>query len=157
MPVKIDSIDLKIIQKLQQDGRITNLQLSQEIGLSPAPTLERVKKLERNGIIKSYHAVVDEGVLGIGINALIQVSLSHQIKNAMKNFKEQVQFFDEVTECIQVTGAFDYLLRIKVKDIPAFDKFITDKLSHIEEIRQMQTFVILSTEKDSKVLPISYQ
>lgn len=156
MSSKLDSLDLKILKTLQQDGRITNLQLSQEIGLSPAPTLERVRKLEKNGVIKSYHAVVNEQKLGISINALIQISLTHQIKNALKNFIDQIHQFDEVTECIQVTGAFDYQLRIKVKDIAAFDKFITQKLTHVEEIRQMQTYVILSTVKDSKVIPVKY-
>jgi Lrp/AsnC family leucine-responsive transcriptional regulator len=156
MSIKIDPIDLKILQKLQEDGRKTNLQLSQEIGLSPAPTLERVKKLEKNGVLQSFHAVVDESKLGIGINALIHVSVSHQIKDSLKNFKAQIMPLNQITECIQVTGSFDYQLRVKLKDIAAFDKFITEELSNIGGIRQMQTFVILSTIKNSKIIPVKY-
>lgn len=157
MSAKIDSIDLKILQKLQEDGRKTNLQLSQEIGLSPAPTLERVKKLEKNKIIRSYHAVVNEDILGIGINAIVQVSVSHQMKGSLNQFKDSIMKFSEVTECLQVTGSFDYQLRVKVKDIDAFNTFIQTKMSEIGVIRQMQTFVILSTVKNAKVLPISYK
>jgi Lrp/AsnC family transcriptional regulator, leucine-responsive regulatory protein len=86
MSNKLDKIDLTILKKLQEDGRMTNLQLSQEIGLSPAPTLERVRKLEKTGFIKSYHAVVNEEELGIGIKAIIQVSLTRQIENAIQSF-----------------------------------------------------------------------
>ncbi|MBL4653236.1 MAG: Lrp/AsnC family transcriptional regulator [Flavobacteriales bacterium] len=156
MAVKIDKTDLKILKMLQEDGRITNLQLSNEVNLSPAPTLERVRKLEKHGIIKSYHADVDEDKMGMGIKAIIQVSLVRQLDNALQNFKKQIMEIDEVVECLQVTGAFDYQLRVIVKDIPAFDKLITEQLSKVEEIGQMQTYVVLSTVKKSNVLPLNY-
>ena len=86
--MKLDKTDLKILKKLQQDGRMTNLQLSVEIGLSPAPTLERVKKLESSGVIKSYHAQVSEHVVGLGIQALVSISLTRQIENAIAGFTQ---------------------------------------------------------------------
>jgi Lrp/AsnC family leucine-responsive transcriptional regulator len=98
-PDKIGSIDLKILRILQQNGRITHLQLSTQIGLSPAPTLEREKKLEKWGLIKGYHALVDENVLGIGIMAFIQVSLVRQINNSIENFKKEILKIPEITEC----------------------------------------------------------
>lgn len=153
----IDSLDLKILRILQEKGKISNIQLSQEIGLSPAPTLERVKKLETSGMIKSYHAVINANKLGLGFSALIQISLTRQINNAIKNFTKAITEIPEVTQCLQVTGNFDYQLLVIVKDIPAFERLIADKLSKIEEIGQMQTMVVLSTIKDSKILPVDYK
>ncbi|MCH7816924.1 MAG: Lrp/AsnC ligand binding domain-containing protein [Proteobacteria bacterium] len=155
--LKLDKLDLKILKLLQENGKISNLQLSSEIGLSPAPTLERVKKLENANIIKSYHASVNEAVLGLGVKAFIQISLVRQIDNVMSKFKDHINEIDEVVECFQVTGNFDYLLKVFVKDIPAFEKLIGEKLSKVEEIRQMQTTVILSQTKNSKVLPAVYE
>lgn len=156
MNLHLDKTDLKILRILQNNGRITNLQLSSEIGLSPAPTLERVKKLEQSNLIKSYHASVDEEVLGLGIKAFIQVSLARQIANAIENFKKQIVQIEEVMECYQVTGDADYMIKAMVKDIPAFERLIGQKLSKIEEIGQMKTMVILSKVKESKVIPLEY-
>ncbi|MBT6438859.1 MAG: Lrp/AsnC family transcriptional regulator [Flavobacteriales bacterium] len=156
MAVKIDKTDLKILKILQEDGRITNLQLSNQVGLSPAPTLERVRKLEKQGIIDSYHANVNADKMGMGIMAIIQVSLLRQIDNALQNFKRQIMEIDEVVECLQVTGTFDYQLKVVVKDISAFDALISERLSRVEEIGQMQTYVVLSTLKKSNVLPLKY-
>src|SRR5688572_13561008 len=97
--MNLDKIDLKILKILQENGRITNLQLSNEIKLSPTPTLERVKKLENSQVIKSYHAVVNEEALGLGIKAIIQITLARQIENAIANFKKQVVKINEITEC----------------------------------------------------------
>ncbi len=152
----LDKIDLKILRTLQDNGRITNLQLSSEIGLSPAPTLERVKKLEQAGYIKSYHAFVDDKMLGIGIKAFIQISLTRQISNAIENFRSQIANIPEIVECYQVTGDADYFMKAMVKDISAFERLIAQKLSKIEEIGQMKTMVILSKVKDSKVVPADY-
>ena len=154
--IKLDTIDLKILRIIQERGRITNLQLSNEIGLSPAPTLERVKKLENSKIIKSYHGYVNDALLGLGIQAFISISLVRQIEGAIVTFKEKVQAIPEIMECYQVTGNADYFLKIMVKDIPAFESLIANKLSTIEEIGQMQTMVILSKIKDSKVIPLDY-
>ena len=152
----VDKTDLKILKILQEEGRITNLQLSTEIGLSPAPTLERVKKLEKADFIKSYHATVNVEALGIGIMAFIHVSLVRQMKNAIQTFQRKIAELPEVTECYQVTGSFDYQLKIMVHDISAFDVLISEKLGKIEEIGQMRSYVILSTVKATKVAPLNY-
>ena len=157
MSHNLDATDLKILKILQERGKITNIHLSQEIGLSPAPTLERVKKLEKEGrFIQSYHAQVNASALGLGFSALIHVSLTRQVNNAITNFLTSVQEIDEIVECYQLTGNFDYQLKIMVKDIPAFEHLIANKLSQIEEIGQMQTMVVLSQIKGSKVLPLTY-
>lgn len=154
--MKIDKIDLKILRELQENSKITNIELSKKIGLSAAPTLGRVQKLEKAGLLQSYHAQVNKEMLGLGFSALIQVSLTRQISNAMQNFVNEINGIDSVVECYQLTGNFDYQLKVVVPDIPAFDKLITERLSKIEEIRQMQTMVVLSSVKSSPVLPIDY-
>lgn len=154
--MKLDEIDLKILKKLQQNGKITNLQLSKDIGLSPAPTLERVKKLENNGFIQSYHALVDESKLKLGISAFMQISLIRQRDNAINNFIRQINEIDEVMECYNITGQADYLLKIMVKDIVAFDVLVKEKLTPIEEIRNMHSMIVISKDKYSSVLPFKY-
>lgn len=156
MQINIDKIDFKILRILQENAKITNLQLSSEIGLSPAPTLERVKKLENAKLIKGYHAELDEEALGIGIKAIIQITLTRQIENAISNFKKEISKIPEIMECYQVTGNADYILIVMLKDIRDFESLISTRLSKMEEIGQMQTMMILSKIKDSKVLPLNY-
>ncbi len=152
----LDKTDLKILKKLQDNGKITNLQLSKEIGLSPAPTLERVKKLENAGVIKSYHALVDEKALGMGLVAFMHVTLTRQISSAIDTFIEHVQDVDEVMEVYQVTGGADFIVKIMARDIPSFDNMVRTKLDN-DVIGTMQTQIVLSTEKISKVIPHSYE
>jgi len=156
MANKVDKTDLKILKILQEDGRITNLELSNKIGLSPAPTLERVRKLERNKLINSYHAIVNEKELGVGLQAFVQLSLTRQMDNAIDSFQTKISDIHEVVECFQVTGNFDYQLKVMVKDIEALDALIKEKLGKIEEMRHMQSNVILSAVKLSKVVPLQY-
>jgi Lrp/AsnC family leucine-responsive transcriptional regulator len=156
MNYNLDKTDLKILKILQENAKITNLQLSGEIGLSPAPTLERVKKLENAKLIRGYYTQLDSEGLGIGISAIIQITLTRQIENAISNFKKEINKIPEIMECYQVTGNADYVMMVMVKDIRDFEALISQKLSKMEEIGQMQTMVVLSKPKDSKVLPIEY-
>lgn len=156
MSYNLDKIDLKILKVLQENAKITNLQLSGEIGLSPAPTLERVKKLESAKLIKGYYTQVNEEALGIGIKAIIQITLARQLENAISNFKKEINKIPEIMECYQVTGNADYILIALLKDIRDFENLISQRLSKVEEIGQMQTMVILSKVKDSKLLPLEY-
>jgi Lrp/AsnC family leucine-responsive transcriptional regulator len=155
MSIKLDSIDKKILEILQANAKITNSQLATEIGLSPAPTLERVRKLENMGIIKSYHAEVERELLGIGTAVFVSVSLSGHKKHQIMSFVSKMNEILEVVECHHITGSGDFLLKILAKDINSYQKLILDKLVDIEEIGNMQSMVILSTYKDSKVMPIS--
>src|SRR5690606_28947075 len=129
MAFELDKIDLQILKILQQNGRITNLQLSNEIGLSPAPTLERVRKIEQAGYIKSYHALVDEELVGLGIKTFIQVHLDFHKPDAIHTFIEEVNQIKEVTECHHVTGSCDFLLKAYVKDIKSYEQLIIKKIS----------------------------
>ncbi len=156
MAVELDKIDLQILKILQQNGRITNLQLSNEIGLSPAPTLERVRKLENSGYILSYHALVDEEKLGLGIKTFIQVSLDFHKNNTIQTFLEEVQEIKEITECHHVTGQCDFLLKVYVKDIKAYEQLIMQKISRITVVKTFQTMIIMSTNKKEPTVPLEY-
>lgn len=154
MIIKLDPIDRQILEKLQSNAKITNSQLALEIGLSPAPTLERVRKLENSGIIKSYHASVDTEKLGLGVGIFIQISLSSHKKHQIKSFVDKINKVPEVVECHHITGVGDFLLKVLSKDIASYQELILEKLVDIEEIGNMQSMVILSTFKESKVMPI---
>jgi len=153
---KLDKIDLKIIKILQKNSKITNLDLSKKIGLSPAPTLERVKKLENNNIISSYHAEINPLSLGLNVKTFVLVDLAWQKENALENFIEKLKEIDEVVECYIITGEADFLLQIICKDIPTYEKILFKTLSQIEEIERLKTLMTLSTVKDLKVLPYNY-
>lgn len=154
--IKLDEIDFKILKVLQEEGKISNLNLSKKIGLSPAPTLERVKKLEQNDVITSYHAKLNQTSLGLQLNALIQVTLVRQLPDAAENFLKQADKIAEVIEVFQVTGNFDFHLRVVTKDILDFERLIREELSKIDEIANMQTMVVLRKHKSSNTLPLKY-
>ena len=154
LKIKLDAIDRKILELLQANSNITNAQLSSEIGLSPAPTLERVKKLENSGVIKSYHAVIDPAAIGMGVTTFVTVSLKGHNKDNIVKFVEALKKIDEVIECHHVTGQADFILKIIAPDIPAYQNLMLEKVSNIEVVDNMQSTVILSTFKDSKVIPI---
>jgi len=150
---KLDKLDLRILRILQENSKITNLDLSKKIGLSPAPTLERVKKLETSNIITSYHAEVNHQLVGLNVKTFVLVSLAWQKENALDNFISKVKNIDEITECYIITGEADFLMKIVCKDIPTYEHLLFKTLSQIEEIERLKTLMTLSTIKDSKVLP----
>ncbi len=156
MAFELDKTDLQILKILQENGRITNLQLSSDVGLSPAPTLERVRKLEQTGYIKSYHALVDEELVGLGIKSFIQVQLDFHTSNAIQTFLVEVQSIKEITECHHVTGQCDFLLKVYVKDIKAYEALIMEKISKISVLKTFQTMMIMSTNKKEPVVPLAY-
>jgi len=153
---KLDKIDLKILKILQENSKITNLELSKKIGLSPAPTLERVKKLEQTDYIQSYHAKVNSEKLGLNVSTFVLVSLAWNKENALDHFIDKINAIDEVTECYIITGDGDFLLRVICSDIPAYEQLLFKKLSQIEEIERLKTFMTLSKIKKTKVLPYDY-
>lgn len=157
MQEKLDKTDLKILKLLQQNSKITNLDLSKKIGLSPAPTLERVKKLETLDIIKSYHAKVNAAKIGLDVRTFILVSLAWAKDNAYESFLQKISDINEIVECYVVTGDADFLLKIVCKDIPSYEQLLFKKLSKIEEIERLKTLMTLSKVKSNEVLPFEYE
>ena len=154
MNLKLDKIDRRILDILQSNAKITNAQLSKEIGLSPAPTLERVKKLENSGIIKSYHAKLDTDKIGMGVSTFVYATLKGHNKHNIDIFLEAINKIEEVIECHHVTGSGDFVLKVIAKDISSYQQLMLEKVSDISVVDNLQSMVILSTFKDSKVMPI---
>lgn len=152
---KIDGIDKKILEILQSRAKITNAKLSEEIGLSPAPTLERVKKLEQMGIIASYHAKLNTEKIGLGVTTFVLATLSGHNRANIEGFIEEINKIPEVVECHHITGAGDFILKVIAKDIASYQKLMLEKVSDIKQVDNMQSMVVLSTFKDSKVIPVN--
>jgi DNA-binding Lrp family transcriptional regulator len=155
MSLKLDAIDLKILRILQSNAKITNAQLSQQIGLSPAPTLERVKKLEKTGVIKSYHANLDQQVLGLEVSTFLLITLKGHNKENMNKFLEEINKIEAVVECYHITGRGDFLLKVVSTDISAYQSLILDEISEISVVDNLESMVILSTLKKSPYLPLT--
>lgn len=152
--IKLDKIDRKILEILQSNAKITNANLATKIGLSPAPTLERVKKLENSGIIKSYHAKLDTDIVGLGVSTFVMVSLKGHNKDNIEKFIKSINDINEIIECHHITGSGDFVLKIIAEDIAAYQRLMLERVSNIDVVDSMQSMVILSTFKDSKVMPL---
>ena len=153
---KLDKTDLAILELLQTNSKITNLELSKRIGLSPAPTLERVKKLESSGVIKSYHAKIDRRKLGLNVNTFVLVSLDWKKANTHEIFIQKVSDIEEISECYIITGEADFILKITCKDLQAYEELLFKKLCQIEEVERLKTLMTLSEVKKSEVLAFKY-
>lgn len=152
--MKIDNIDKKILEILQQNAKITNSLLSKKIGLSPAPTLERVKKLERKGIISGYHAQLNLSKIGLGVSTFVLVSLKEHNKRNINIFLNKIDKVKNVIECHHITGTGDFILKVVSENIASYQELMLDKVSEIEATDSLQSMVILSTFKDNKVMPL---
>jgi Lrp/AsnC family leucine-responsive transcriptional regulator len=152
--IKLDSTDRKILEILQSNAKITNANLATKIGLSPAPTLERVKKLENSGVIKSYHAMLDTDTVGLGVSTFVMVSLKGHNKDNIDKFIQNIEEIEEIIECHHITGSGDFILKIISADISSYQRLMLEKVSNIDVVDNMQSMVILSTFKNSKVMPI---
>lgn len=145
--MKLDNIDKNILTILQEDGRIRNSELAKKINISPPPTAERVKKLEKNGYIKKYAALVDPEKVGVSCFTYVEVTLVRHDKNAVERFTKSIVKLDEVLECHHITGEADYLLKIATKDIPTYEQFIIQTLTALPDVQNLKTLVVLSTLK----------
>ena len=154
MSHKLDATDRKILHILQSNAKITNAQLSQEVGLSPASTLERVKKMEKTGVIKSYHATLDEQRIGLEVSTFLLITLKGHNKKNLEAFTKAIGKIDAVVECYHITGRGDFLLKTVSAGIPAYQSLILEQISEIPVVHNLESMVILSTLKKSPHLPI---
>ncbi|MDX2188993.1 MAG: Lrp/AsnC family transcriptional regulator [Bacteroidota bacterium] len=152
--LKLDTTDKKILEILQKDGNITNSQLAKDIGLSPAPTLERVKKLEQSGLIKGYHAELNTKQLGLGVTVFLMITISSHKINQINTFIEKITKLEEILEVYHITGAGDFLVKILVEDIDNYHKFLMEKLSQIEEIGNMTSMIVLANYKENAIIRV---
>jgi Lrp/AsnC family leucine-responsive transcriptional regulator len=150
----MDAKDLKILEALQRNARISNVDLAQAAGLSPSPCLVRVRALEESGLIERYVALLDPKRLGLTVSVLVQVTLERQIESALEVFEKAVRERPEVMECYLMTGDADYLLRVVVPDVPAFERFILDFLSRVPGVGNIKSSFALKQVKYQTALPL---
>ena len=148
--MKKDRYNDKILQELTKDGRISNIDLAEKVGLSPSACLRRVQELEKNGVILGYRVVLDSTKLGIGFIAYVAVGLSIHTKEAQKAFEQAITQSAEVRECHNMTGSFEYLLRVETTDMIAYKKFHTDVLGDLPQVATISTHVVLESPKDER-------
>ena len=153
--LKLDEFDRKILALLQRDGRMTNQELSDSIGLSPSPCLRRLRLLEARGIISGYVALVAPETVGLSVSAFVRVRLDQQDDQHLAVFERAVAGFPEVMECYLMTGDADYQLRVLVESLNAFEEFLRTKLTRITGIAQVTTSFALRPVVYKTALPIA--
>jgi Lrp/AsnC family transcriptional regulator, leucine-responsive regulatory protein len=150
----MDEVDLQILKLLQQDGRITNADLAKSVGLSPPSVLQRVRALENAGLIKGYAAILDPEKLGLKITAFAAISLSLHQDMPIERFRRSIQDIEEITECYHVSGDYDFLLKIVVRDMRAYETLIREKISRIRGIRQINSSFVFGVPKQTTAIPL---
>ena len=143
----LDEVDIHILALLQKDGRITNADLAKSVGLSPPSVLQRVRALEKAGLIRGYFALLDAERLGLRALAWVQITLSLHQEQPIERFRRSIQDIPEILECYHVSGDFDFLLKVVVKDLRAYEVFVREKLSKIKGIQQIKTSMVFGTNK----------
>ncbi|MDQ6433263.1 Lrp/AsnC family transcriptional regulator [Mesorhizobium sp. LHD-90] len=150
----LDEIDRKIIAAIQADGKITTQELADKVGLSASPCARRVRLLEQAGIIKGYTAVIDQKKAGLPISAFASIKLERQREEDLDRFSQAVTRWPEVLDCYLMTGQRDYLLRIVVRDLDAYEEFLKDKLTRLDNVASIESSFALKQVKRSEILPL---
>lgn len=152
--IKLDRIDRRILRDLQADGRMTNVELAQRVGISAPPCLRRVRALEKAGLIRGYHADINPEALGFGVTVFAQVGLSSQSDQDLRGFEEMVSHWSEVRECALLTGDVDYLLKVVAQDWEDYQRFLTTKLTAAKNVAHVRSALVMRTTKDLPGVPI---
>ena len=147
--ISLDLTDKKILNLLQQNSKANIKEIALKIGLTQTPTYERIKRLEKSGVIKNYIAVLDKEKVGYTIEVFCQVTLLVHSKEMITRFENAINKIDEVMECFHVAGNYDYLLKIIVKDMNSYQAFLKNKLSVLDSVGNVQSTFVMSSTKDS--------
>ena len=152
--VKLDKIDRRILRDLQDDGRMTNVELAERVGISAPPCLRRVRALERDGFIRGYHADVNPEKLGFSVIIFAFVGLSSQSETDLVAFEKMIENWEEVRECHMLSGETDFLLKIVAHDWDSFQRFLTSKLTPAPNVSNVKTALAFRTKKQRPGVPI---
>ena len=153
--MKLDRYDRNILSLLQREGRISNQELAERIGLSPSPCLRRVRALEESGLIAGYRAMLDAKKLGLSLMALIHISMDRHTPERFANFEEKVSALPEVLECLLITGQdADYQLKVVVRDMDAFQALLLERITRIEGVTGVHSSFVLRRVVDDTALPV---
>ncbi|MCG8314536.1 MAG: Lrp/AsnC family transcriptional regulator [Pseudomonadales bacterium] len=153
--MKLDRYDRAILETLQRDGRISNQELADSIGLSPSPCLRRVRALEDSGLIDGYVALVNARKLGLTLMSFIHISMDKHTPDRFESFESTINSYPEVVECHLITGqSADYLLKVIVKDMDGYQQFLLNKLTRIEGVSGVHSSFVMKSPVDRTALPI---
>ncbi len=151
----LDEIDLAILALLQEDGRMSNVDLARKVGLTAPPCLRRVRALEESGLIESYHAALNGPALGYTIMVFAMVSLKSQAEIDLKAFEDHVATLPEVRECHMLNGEIDFILKVVARDLQSFQQFLTSQLTSAANVASVKTSLTIRTSKNEPGIPVS--
>ena len=153
----LNRIDRNILRILQADGRTSYAELSRQVGLSTTPCIERVKRLEKEGVIRGYQAILEPEYLDAGLVVFVQIRLSRTSQDIFEEFKRHASALEEVQECYLVSGNFDYLIKARVADMPAYRTFLGETLLTLPGVQESTSYVVMEQVKETLALPVPYQ
>ncbi|WP_287876958.1 Lrp/AsnC family transcriptional regulator [Aquitalea sp.] len=148
--MQLDAIDMRILRALQDNGRLSNQDLADQVALSPSACLRRVRTLEEEGLIRAYRAELDAVALGFELEAIVQVTLDRSREDWHGEFLQQMQAFEEVTAAYVVTGPCNYILQLRCRNLAAFSDFIVERLNKVPGMRDICSHIVMKTLKDSR-------
>src|SRR6185437_1338741 len=154
--MEFDRYDTNILSALQQDGRLSVVELAEAIGLSPTPCARRIKALEASGAIEGYAAILNPVRIGLGVLAIVQVKLTAHTDETVARFEREIERMDEVTRCFAMTGNYDFMLEVYGRDLDALSNVVLKKLIRVPNVRDMQSSVVLATVKRSARIPLGH-
>ncbi|WP_375234986.1 Lrp/AsnC family transcriptional regulator [Winogradskyella sp.] len=155
MAYSLDKIDTQILEILQKDSNQTTKRIAEQLSMTTSPVFERIKKLEKEGYIKKYVAVLDNKKIGLKLTVFIGITLQGHTRSYLEKFVKEINNFPEIVECHRVSGNFDYLLKLVVEDIEAYETFIISKLTLLPYLGNVQSLITLSTGKETNELDLS--
>jgi len=153
-PKSLDRTDRRILEVLQDNGRISNVQLARKVNLTPTPCIERVKRLERQGYIKGYSAILNPDLVNAGLLVFVEIDLSHNSPDAFRRFREEARQLPEVMDCHLVSGNFDYLIKARVSDMKAYRELLGEKILSLPEVNGSRSYVVMEEVKETLNLPL---
>ena len=156
MQSDLDPIDVQLLGQLQRDGRITNAELAERVGLSPSACLRRVQRLEQEHFILGYRAELPGSTLGLGLRAFISVQLTHSDSATLKQFNESLATWEEVVACYAITGEYDYLLHVLVENLEKYSQFMLNHLLVNPAVRHANTSIVVETTKPDTGISLSH-
>ena len=152
--INLDGIDRQLLAELQDEGRVTNVELARRVGLTAPPCLRRVRSLEEDGVIRGYHADLDAAKLGFTITVFAMVSLKSQAEEALRQFEDHMRSLPEVRECHMLNGEIDFILKIVSNDLQSFQEFLTSKLTPAPNVDNVKTSLTIRTAKSLPGVPL---
>jgi Lrp/AsnC family leucine-responsive transcriptional regulator len=151
----LDDIDRRILTALQENARMSNVELSDRVGISPSPCWRRVRDLEQRGVISRHVTLLDPASIGLPVSVFVQVSLERQVETALEEFERSVRNWPEVMECYLMTGDADYMLRVVVADLDAYHRFLVDNLTRVPGVASIKSSFALKQVKYGTALPLT--